>query len=91
MKVYIAGKITGDPGYRDKFAAAEIQLGGEAAIKAIYKSCGFTIWCQCKDSSCDARTVGYCPNISEEDRALENIESCKNKAAEAWNRRVNDG
>lgn len=26
MKVYIAGKITGDPGYRDKFAAAEIQL-----------------------------------------------------------------
>jgi len=25
-KVYIAGKITGDPGYRDKFAAAEIQL-----------------------------------------------------------------
>ena len=29
MKVYIAGKITGDPGYRDKFAAAEIQLGGK--------------------------------------------------------------
>ena len=27
MKVYIAGKITGDPGYRDKFAAAEIQMG----------------------------------------------------------------
>ena len=27
MKVYIAGKITGDAGYRDKFAAAEIQLG----------------------------------------------------------------
>ena len=27
MKVYIAGKITGDPGYRDKFAEAEIQLG----------------------------------------------------------------
>lgn len=26
MKVYIAGKITGDPGYRDKFAAVEIQL-----------------------------------------------------------------
>ena len=26
MKVYIAGKITGDPGYRDKFAAAEMQL-----------------------------------------------------------------
>ena len=29
MKVYIAGKINGDPGYRDKFAAAEIQLGGQ--------------------------------------------------------------
>ena len=29
MKVYIAGKITGDPWYRDKFAAAEIQLGGQ--------------------------------------------------------------
>ena len=27
MKIYIAGKITGDPGYRDKFAAAERQLG----------------------------------------------------------------
>ena len=26
MKVYIAGKITGDPGYRDKFAEVEIQL-----------------------------------------------------------------
>ena len=26
MKVYIAGKITGDPGDRDKFAAAEIPL-----------------------------------------------------------------
>ena len=26
MKVYIAGKINGDPGYRDKLAAAEMQL-----------------------------------------------------------------
>ena len=32
MKVYIAGKITGDPGYRDKFAAAEIQLGRKGHI-----------------------------------------------------------
>lgn len=32
MKVYIAGKITGDPGYRDKFAAAEIQLGWQGHI-----------------------------------------------------------
>ena len=29
MKVYIAGKITGDPGYRHKCAAAEIQRGGQ--------------------------------------------------------------
>ena len=29
MKIYIAGKITEDPGYRDKFAAAERQLGGQ--------------------------------------------------------------
>lgn len=26
MKVYIAGKITGDPGYQDKFLKAEILL-----------------------------------------------------------------
>ena len=26
MKIYIAGKITGDPGYRDKFAIVEHQL-----------------------------------------------------------------
>lgn len=26
MKVYIAGKITGDPGYQDKFLTAEIRL-----------------------------------------------------------------
>lgn len=32
MKVYIAGKITGDPGYRDKFAAAEIQLGWQGHV-----------------------------------------------------------
>lgn len=65
--------------------------GWEAVIKAIYKSYGFTIWYQCKNNSCDARTVGYCPNISEENHTLENIESCKNKAVEAWNRRVNNG
>ena len=32
MKIYIAGKITGDPGYRDKFAAAEIQLGWQGHV-----------------------------------------------------------
>lgn len=26
MKVYIAGKITGDPGYQDKFSGAEARL-----------------------------------------------------------------
>ena len=27
MKVYIAGKITGDPGYREKFRKAAEELG----------------------------------------------------------------
>ena len=31
-KVYIAGKITGDAGYREKFAAAERKLRGEGYI-----------------------------------------------------------
>ena len=32
VKVYIAGKITGDAGYREKFAAAEQKLQGEGFI-----------------------------------------------------------
>lgn len=31
-KIYIAGKITGDAGYREKFAAAEQKLRGEGFI-----------------------------------------------------------
>ena len=62
--------------------------GGKAIIKAADKNYGFTIWCQCKDGNCGARTVGYCPDTNNEDNSLENIESCKNKAIEAWNRRV---
>ena len=41
--------------------------------------------------NCGARTVGYCPDTSNEDNSLENIERCKNKAIEAWNRRADDG
>ena len=32
VKVYIAGKITGDAGYREKFAATEQKLQGEGFI-----------------------------------------------------------
>lgn len=64
--------------------------GGKAIIKAVDKNYGFTIWCQCKDGNCGARTAGYCPDTSNEDNSLENIERCKNKAIEAWNRRVDD-
>ena len=63
--------------------------GGKAVIKAVNKSYGFTIWCQCKE--CSAKTEGYCPDINNEDNSLESIEKCKNKAAKAWNRRMNDG
>ena len=31
-KIYIAGKITGDDGYREKFAAAEQKLVGEGCV-----------------------------------------------------------
>lgn len=65
--------------------------GGEAVIKADSKNYGFIIWCQCKNGNCNARTVGYCPDTNHEDDTLENIESCKNKAVEAWNRRADDG
>lgn len=65
--------------------------GGEAVIKAANKNYGFTIWCQCKDGNCGARTVGYCPDTNNEDNSLESIESCKNRAVEAWNRRANNG
>ena len=47
---------------------------------------GFTIWCEC--SKCYAKTEGYCPNIEKEDSSLVNIEECKNKAIELWNRRA---
>ena len=64
--------------------------GEKAIIKAVDKNYGFTIWCQCKDGNCGARTVGYCPDTNNEDNSLENIERCKNKAIGAWNRRADD-
>lgn len=63
--------------------------GGEAKIKAASKEyIGFTIWCECKN--CYAQAGGYCPDMKKEDTAIENIDSCRNKAVEAWNRRAND-
>ena len=61
--------------------------GGWAVVKATTKRIGFTIWCECGE--CHAKTEGYCPNIEKEDASLANIEECKNKAIELWNRRVN--
>lgn len=62
--------------------------GGEAKVKAAKKDyIGFTIWCACK---CGARTEGFCPDTNKEDDTMENIEECKKRAIEAWNRRVND-
>lgn len=65
--------------------------GERAKIKATNKSYGFTIWCQCENSDCAAMTVGYCPEMNDEDHSIESIESCFRKAVEAWNRRANDG
>lgn len=65
--------------------------GERAGIKATNKSYGFTIWCQCENSDCAARTVGYCPEMNNEDYCIESIESCFRKAVEAWNRRANNG
>ena len=61
--------------------------GGKAALKAVNKSYGFTLWCQC---SCGARTEGYCPDTNNADNTMENIDKCKNRAIKAWNRREND-
>lgn len=61
--------------------------GEEANVMAANKSYGLTIWCQC---GCGARTQGYCPNTNNENDTMINIETCKNKAIKAWNRRAND-
>lgn len=62
--------------------------GGEGVLKAVNKSYGFTIWCQCRE--CGSRTEGYCPDMNNEDTDIENIEICKNRAIAMWNRRAND-
>lgn len=63
--------------------------GGEAKLKAFYSyNTGFTIWCQCGE--CDAKTSGYCPDISNEDDAIDNIEGYTRRAVEKWNRRAGD-
>lgn len=61
--------------------------GGKASIKATTKtSYRITIWCGCND--CYARMDGYCPSLENENTSVENIEQCKIKAIEAWNRRA---
>lgn len=64
--------------------------GGVGKVKAAKKDyVGFIIWCECE--KCHAQAGGYCPDIKHEDSAIENIEFCKSKAIEAWNRRANNG
>ena len=61
--------------------------GGKANVKMEHKhSIGWTIWCACNE--CHAKTSGYCPDLSKEHRALDNIDNCKKLAIKAWNRRV---
>lgn len=63
--------------------------GGEGKLKAAKKdSVGFTIWCECK--KCHATIQGVCPNMKDEDFALEHIDFCRDDAIRAWNRRAND-
>lgn len=63
--------------------------GGKGKVKATKKDyVGFTIWCEC--TKCYAQSGGYCPDLKNEDLALENIGNCADKAIKAWNRRAND-
>ena len=63
--------------------------GGKAKIKATMKqSAGFTIWCECQ--ACNAKTVGYCPDINNEDVSIENIYSCMGYAVKKWNNRTSE-
>lgn len=63
--------------------------GGEAKISAGKKDgFKFVIWCE--REKCYANSTGYVPTLDNSDLALGNIESCKNNAIEAWNRRVKE-
>lgn len=63
--------------------------GGKATLKMENKrDIGWTIWCTC--NKCNAETSGYCPDLSKEHRALDDIDDCKKLAIKAWNRRVGE-
>ena len=63
--------------------------GGEARLKMENRhDVGWVIYVECK--VCNASTLGYCPNLSKEDTALEDINNCKKLAIEAWNRRAEE-
>lgn len=57
--------------------------GGNAKLKLRNVNSTITIWCEC--TKCNAKTEGYCPNISNHETAMELIENCKEMAIEAWN------
>lgn len=61
--------------------------GGKASLKAKTKNIGeFVTWCEC--DKCHAKIDGYYADIKREDISIENIERCKIKTIEDWNRRV---
>lgn len=61
--------------------------GGEGKVKAAKNDwAGFTVWCECE--KCHAKTSSYCPNLEKEDCALENVDYCRDKAIEVWNKRT---
>lgn len=63
--------------------------GGEVIVKmGCKRDIGWAIWCEC--TKCYAETAGYCPDLSKEGKALDNIDACKKSAIEVWNRRVKE-
>ena len=63
-------------------------VGGIIAKKEVY----LTMLARLKNvTKVGARTEGYCPDTNNENATIDNIEGCKNRALEKWNRRANDG
>lgn len=60
--------------------------GGEAKIKRKSELGIMSIWSQCR--MCGATGPSASADLSQGDKAIENIEQCKWLAEDNWNRRV---
>lgn len=63
--------------------------GGEAKLITTEfdrKTIAIKVECQ----SCSARAGGFCATVFDNKNALENIDNSREKAIEAWNRRVTE-